>query len=77
MLELIHNVNHVAAFNECCSSSSIAMVVTCRSQNSALMECLGQWYKNEEFQNICREEYLKERSEFRTTGIKKKDRKDK
>jgi len=65
-------VPEVEAFTECCKSSSIAMVITCRKQNQDLKDCMLRWYKDEEFQARCRNEYLAERSEFRKTGITKK-----
>ncbi|XP_034101060.1 COX assembly mitochondrial protein homolog [Drosophila albomicans] len=64
----------VADFEECCKASSIFMVATCRKQNSALMDCLSRWYQNEAFKEECRVIYLKERSEYRSTGIPKKHR---
>lgn len=50
------------------------MVITCRKETTALKNCLTHWYNDEEFKNSCKEEYLDERSEFRRTGIPKKDR---
>lgn len=64
----------VADFSKCCKDNSILMVVTCRKQNTALKECLGKWYENEEFKNECKKIYLEERSEYRRTGIPKKHR---
>lgn len=64
----------VAAFTECCSGNGILMAIKCRPENSALQNCLGQWYRNEQFINECTEEYLRERSEYRATGIPKKHR---
>lgn len=61
----------VSEFERCCKDSSLLMVVKCRKENSALRECLANWYNNEEFRMLCTEEYLKERSEFRRTGVKK------
>ncbi|XP_013199404.2 COX assembly mitochondrial protein homolog [Amyelois transitella] len=60
----------VRAFEKCCKESSLLMVVTCRKQNAAMKDCLTNWYRNDEFRNICTEEYLKKRSEYRQTGIK-------
>jgi len=65
----------VRAFSECCKSSSLAMVLTCKDQNETLKTCLTRWYKDDEFKKLCTEEYLKERSEYRRTGIKKKAKK--
>ncbi|XP_023161142.1 COX assembly mitochondrial protein homolog [Drosophila hydei] len=64
----------VADFEECCKASSIFMVATCRKQNSALMDCLSRWYKNEAFKEECKAIYLQERAEYRSTGIPKKNR---
>ncbi|EDW90239.1 COX assembly mitochondrial protein homolog [Drosophila yakuba] len=64
----------VADFQECCKASSILMVATCRKQNSALKECLTQWYQNEAFKEECKQIYLQERADYRSTGIPKKHR---
>lgn len=64
-------VKEVAEFEKCCKASSLLMVVKCRDENSALKECLSNWYKNDYFKQICTEQYLNERSEYRRTGIKK------
>ncbi|XP_064539097.1 COX assembly mitochondrial protein homolog [Drosophila montana] len=64
----------VADFEECCKASSIFMVATCRKQNSALKDCLTQWYQNEAFKEECKAIYLQERSDYRSTGIAKKHR---
>jgi COX assembly protein 1 len=50
------------------------MVITCRKQNAALRDCLATWYADETFKSECKEIYLKDRSEFRRTGIQKKHR---
>ncbi|KAF5285919.1 hypothetical protein FQA39_LY04380 [Lamprigera yunnana] len=59
----------VHLFTECCKLSSLFMVVKCRRENSALQECLSYWYTNEDFKKRCTDEYLQERSEYRSTGI--------
>lgn len=64
-------IPEVAQFEKCCKDSSLLMVIKCRDQNSALKECLSHWYKNEKFKEYCTEEYLKDRSEYRSTGVKK------
>ncbi|XP_053610598.1 COX assembly mitochondrial protein homolog [Plodia interpunctella] len=61
----------VKEFEKCCKDSSLLMVVTCRKQNAAMKECLTNWYRDEEFRNICTEEYLNERSAYRQSGIRK------
>ncbi|XP_037960004.1 COX assembly mitochondrial protein homolog [Teleopsis dalmanni] len=64
----------VKEFENCCKDNSLAMVFTCRKQNSELKACLTNWYQNEAFKAECREIYLQERSEYRRTGIPKKHR---
>ncbi|GJQ82227.1 hypothetical protein Trydic_g19429 [Trypoxylus dichotomus] len=64
----------VKKFTECCKDSSILMVVKCREQNNALKECLTHWYQDESFKERCKQEYLKERSEYRRTGITQKQK---
>ncbi|XP_059052589.1 COX assembly mitochondrial protein homolog [Achroia grisella] len=63
--------SEVKEFEKCCKDSSIFMVVKCRKENTSLKDCLTKWYHNEDFKKQCTEEYLKERSEYRRTGIKK------
>ncbi|KAK9883313.1 hypothetical protein WA026_001493 [Henosepilachna vigintioctopunctata] len=65
----------VRKFTECCAGSNIMMVYKCREENRNLKVCLTKWYENEDFRNICKEEYLKERSEYRRTGIPKNSQK--
>lgn len=64
----------VADFEKCCKGAGIAMVIKCRKENSALKECLTRWYKDESFVKECTEIYLNERSEYRRTGIRQKER---
>lgn len=64
----------VAAFESCCKEYSILMVVTCRKQNSNLKNCLAKWYQDETFKKECTDIYLKDRSEYRSTGLEKKKR---
>lgn len=67
-------VDEVKEFEMCCKSSKLAMVYKCREQNNLLKTCISSWYKNEQFINECTEIYLKERSEYRQTGLQKKHR---
>ncbi|XP_046397376.1 COX assembly mitochondrial protein homolog [Ischnura elegans] len=66
--------NEVKAFTDCCRESGLAMVVTCRKENDCMKECLLRWYRDEDFRNECKKEYLRERSEYRRTGVLKKYR---
>ncbi|XP_025769641.1 COX assembly mitochondrial protein homolog isoform X2 [Puma concolor] len=61
-------------FTKCCKDSGILMVVKCRKENSALKECLTAHYNDPAFYEECKMEYLKEREEFRKTGIPTKKR---
>nr|XP_056713753.1 COX assembly mitochondrial protein homolog isoform X2 [Euleptes europaea] len=60
----------VQAFSKCCQDSGFLMVVQCRKENAALKECLTAHYTNPAFYEECKIEYLKQREEFRTTGIR-------
>lgn len=64
-------IPEVGEFEKCCKDSGLKMVYSCRPQNDGLKACLTEWYKNEEFKAECRDIYLKQRSEYRRTGIKK------
>ncbi|MBZ3875561.1 COX assembly mitochondrial protein-like protein [Sciurus carolinensis] len=64
----------VQDFTNCCKDSGILMVVKCRKENSALKECLTAYYNDPAFYEECKMEYLKEREEFRKTGIPTKKR---
>ncbi|KAM9075477.1 COX assembly mitochondrial protein homolog isoform 4-T4 [Megaptera novaeangliae] len=64
----------VEDFTKCCKDSGILMVVKCRKENSALKECLTAYYHDPTFYEECKMEYLKEREEFRKTGIPTKKR---
>ena len=65
-------VPEVEEFTKCCSSSNLLMAYSCRKQNAAMQDCQTRWYKDEVFKEECKEIYLKERREFRLTGIPKK-----
>lgn len=67
-------IKQVEAFTKCCVDTGFFMVVKCRKENADLKECLTRWYNDEEFKKECTEEYLQERSEYRRTGIGKKDK---
>ncbi|XP_011816913.1 COX assembly mitochondrial protein homolog isoform X2 [Piliocolobus tephrosceles] len=64
----------VQDFTKCCKNSGVLMVVKCRKENSALKECLTAYYDDPAFYEECKMEYLKEREEFRKTGIPTKKR---
>ncbi|CAH1407112.1 unnamed protein product [Nezara viridula] len=66
--------SEVQDFQKCCKESGVLLVMKCRKENNKMKECLTHWYRNPEFVNKCTEEYLEERSEYRRTGIKKRDK---
>ncbi|KAI1242850.1 hypothetical protein IHE44_0000404 [Lamprotornis superbus] len=63
------------AFTKCCQETGILMVVKCRQENTALKDCLVGYYSDPSFYEECKAEYLKQREEYRATGIKKKRQK--
>ncbi|XP_072781840.1 COX assembly mitochondrial protein homolog isoform X2 [Taeniopygia guttata] len=64
-----------AAFTKCCQETGLLMVVKCRQENTALKDCLVGYYSDPSFYEECKAEYLKQREEYRATGIKKKRQK--
>ncbi|XP_073534126.1 COX assembly mitochondrial protein homolog [Phyllobates terribilis] len=64
----------VEAFSKCCQENGFLMVVKCRDENAALKECLTKHYNDPTFYEECKQEYLKEREEYRKTGIPSKIR---
>ncbi|XP_067915816.1 COX assembly mitochondrial protein homolog isoform X3 [Heterodontus francisci] len=71
-----HSVT-TSAFTKCCQKNGFLMVVKCREENAALKECLTDHYKDSALYEECKQEYLKEREEFRQTGIPSKKRQQK
>ncbi|XP_039237954.1 COX assembly mitochondrial protein homolog isoform X3 [Pipra filicauda] len=63
------------AFTKCCQETGFLMVVKCRQENTALKDCLVGHYSDPSFYEECKAEYLKQREEYRATGIKKKRQK--
>ncbi|XP_055464558.1 COX assembly mitochondrial protein homolog [Psammomys obesus] len=64
----------VEDFTRCCKDSGFLMVVKCRKENSALKDCLTAYYNDPAFYEEYKLEYLKEREEFRRTGVPTKKR---
>ncbi|XP_029445286.1 COX assembly mitochondrial protein homolog isoform X1 [Rhinatrema bivittatum] len=65
------------AFTKCCKESGFLMVVKCQEENSELKACLTAYYRDPAFYEECKEEYLKEREEYRKTGVPAKQRQQK
>ncbi|XP_043274682.1 COX assembly mitochondrial protein homolog [Venturia canescens] len=62
------------AFGDCAAENKLLMPFLCRKENTILRECCERWYKDEAFVKECTEQYLEERSEYRRTGITKKQK---
>ncbi|XP_042329265.1 COX assembly mitochondrial protein homolog isoform X3 [Sceloporus undulatus] len=60
----------VQAFTKCCQDTGFLMVVKCREENAALKECLTGYYTDPTFYKECEAKYLKQREEYRATGIR-------
>lgn len=67
-------IEEVKEFETCCKANGVAMVFNCRMQNDVLKTCLARWYTNDHFVKECTEIYLNQRSEYRTTGLTKKQK---
>lgn len=64
----------VPAFAKCGKENGLSIIFNCRTENELLQNCLMKWWNNEEFREECKNQYLHDRSEFRRTGIPKKQR---
>ena len=67
-------VLEVGAFENCYKEHPLAFVALCRNENDLMKSCMTRWYQDEGFKRHCAEIYLKDRSEFRRTGLQKKHR---
>ncbi|XP_072765042.1 COX assembly mitochondrial protein homolog [Anoplolepis gracilipes] len=67
-------VNEVKEFHNCCLNSGLLNVIKCRKENEIMKSCMEKWFYNQDFIKECTEQYLKERSEFRRSGIPKKQK---
>ncbi|XP_019353286.1 COX assembly mitochondrial protein homolog isoform X1 [Alligator mississippiensis] len=56
-------------FTKCCQETGFLMVIKCQQENAALKECLTAYYSDPAFYEECKMEYLKQREEYRKTGI--------
>lgn len=64
----------VAEFEKCCKATGLMMAFKCRPQTAILKECMGRWYYDDAFFEECKQVYLDQRSEYRRTGISKKQK---
>lgn len=67
-------VDEVKEFHACVLRTGLLHVIRCRRENDKMKACMEKWYYNEDFIKECTEQYLDERSEFRRTGIPKKQK---
>lgn len=67
-------VDEVDAFQKCCKENGLLITFKCKPQTEKLKECLAYWFTDDGFNKECKEVYLNERSEYRRTGISKKQK---
>ncbi|XP_050544400.1 COX assembly mitochondrial protein homolog [Daktulosphaira vitifoliae] len=63
------------AFGDCCLNTGFFAFYKCKVQVRELNECMAKWFTDETFIKECRDNYLKERKEYRLTGIRKSEQK--
>lgn len=66
--------DEIQKFEFCAKETGLLMPMKCRRENTVMIECLQKWFEDEEFNLRCKTEYLKERTEYRKTGITKQMR---
>ncbi|OQV15975.1 putative COX assembly mitochondrial protein-like protein [Hypsibius exemplaris] len=59
------------AFEACGKEYGLRGFYKCREENTAMQTCMGSWYSDPDFIQECTEQYLRERTQFRRTGIMK------
>jgi len=62
----------VEEYSDCARDNGFTMVYYCRDHKDRMIACQKGWFDNPKFQEAVKEEYLNERSHYRTTGIKTK-----
>ncbi|BFZ11353.1 hypothetical protein BsWGS_14392 [Bradybaena similaris] len=67
--------DEVKGFGECAKGQGLMMPFRCRKEAASLKLCLESAYHDATFVDLCTREYLEERTEYRRTGIKRKDKK--
>ncbi|KAI1292104.1 COX assembly mitochondrial -like protein [Halotydeus destructor] len=63
------------AYAACCKEAGLLMTFKCKPATKELVSCMDKWYKDEDFKKECTAMYLKDRTEYRRSGIAKKMRK--
>lgn len=67
-------IDEVQSFEKCCKSTGLLSPFQCKSETAKLKDCMGKWFYNDEYIQECTQIYLNERSEYRRTGISKKQK---
>ena len=60
----------VAAFANCSKENGFSMAWKCQEEKDCMVSCQKAWMEDPDFVAAVKEEYLNERSHYRTTGIK-------
>lgn len=67
-------IPEVHEFEKCAKESGLLLPFLCRQPTDKMKECLAHWFLDDGFKNECTQMYLEERSEYRRTGISKKQK---
>lgn len=67
-------VPEVKDFEACVKESGLLMPFKCKAVTDKYKDCMAHWFYDESFITECTQVYLNERSEYRRTGISKKQR---
>jgi len=65
--------DEIRGFGECAKEQRFLMPFKCREQGRRMQKCLEAAYQDPDFIAMCTQEYLRERSEYRRTGVKAKN----
>lgn len=67
-------LSEVKAFEQCAKDNGLLVTFKCGEVTDKLKECMAYWFYDEGFIKECTQIYLDERSEYRRTGISKKQK---
>ena len=66
---MIFCTEYVKAFEDCARGRTVSMVWACRKQNKKMQSCLVDEFNKPGLFEQCKQEYLRDREQFQTTGV--------
>lgn len=67
-------IDEVRSFEKCCKDTGVLSPFKCKLETANLKDCMAKWFFDDEYVKECTQIYLDQRSEYRRTGISKKQK---